>query len=88
VVCQFNYLAEKGALAISDDGKFAPVEEKWQGAVRDLAHELLMLQANADYDAAKAWVDKYGSIPPAMQKAFDALSDVPVDIRPVFTIKG
>ena len=26
VVCQFNYLAEKGALSISEDGKFAPVD--------------------------------------------------------------
>jgi hypothetical protein len=88
VVCQFNYLAEKGALSISEDGKFAPVEEKWRDAIRDLAHEILMLQANADYDAAKAWIDKYGKIPPAMQRAFDALADVPVDIRPVYTIKG
>jgi hypothetical protein len=88
VVCQFNYLAEKGALSISEDGKFAPVDEKWRDAIRDLAHEILMLQANADYDAAKAWIEKYGKIPPAMQRAFDALADVPVDIRPVYTIKG
>lgn len=88
VVCQFNYLAERGALSISESGKFAPVEEKWRDAIRDLAHELLMLQANADYDAAAAWVQKYGTIPPAMQRAFDALADVPVDIRPEFTIKG
>ena len=88
VVCQFNFLAERGALSISEDGKFAPVEEKWRDAIRDLAHELLMLQANANYDTAAAWIEKYGSVSPAMQKAFDALVDVPVDIRPVFTIKG
>ena len=88
VVCQFNYLAEKGALDISEDGKFAPVEEKWRGAIRDLAEEILMLQANADYDAAKAWVDRYGEVSPAMRKAFDALSDLPVDVRPVYGIKG
>ncbi len=88
VVCQFNFLAEKGALSISEDGMFAPVEEKWRDAIRDLAHELLMLQANADYDAAAAWIAKYGTVSPAMQKAFDAMVDVPVDIRPVFTIKG
>ena len=87
VVCQFNYLHEKGALDISDDGKFAPVDAKWRDAIRDLASELLMLQANADYDAAKAWVDKYGAVTPPLQRALDALSDVPVDIRPVFAIK-
>lgn len=87
VVCQFNYLHEKGALDISDDGKFAPVEAKWKDAIRDLARELLMLQANADYDAAKAWVDEYGAVTPPLQKALDALSDVPVDIRPEYAIK-
>lgn len=86
VVCQFNYLAEKGALSISDDGKLAPVDSIWRDAVRELAHDLLMLQANADYDAAQAWVEKYGKVPPAMQRAFDALADVPVDIRPEYAI--
>ena len=88
VVCQFNYLAEKGALDISDDGKFAPVESKWRQAVTDLARELLMLQANADYDAAKAWVEKYGTVSPGMQRALDALDDVPVDIRPIYVAAG
>jgi hypothetical protein len=87
VVCQFNYLHEKGALDISDDGRFAPVEEVWRDAVRELASELLMLQANADYDAAQAWVARYGKVSAPMQMAFDALVDVPVDIRPVFAIK-
>lgn len=85
VVCQFNYLAEKGALDISEDGKLAPVDSKWRDAIRDLAHDLLMLQANADYDAAKAWVDEYGKVSPSMQRALDALDGVPVDIKPVYS---
>jgi Peptidase family M49 len=86
VLCQFNYLAEKGALSISDDGLFAPVESKWRDAVRDLAHDLLMLQANANYDEAKAWVEKYGAVSAPMQKALDALVAVPVDVRPIYDI--
>jgi len=88
VVCQFNYLAEKGALDVGDDGTFAPVESEWRGAIRDLAREILMLQANADYEAAKAWVEEYGTVSPAMQQALDALDDVPVDIRPVYAVGG
>ncbi len=84
VLCQFNFLAEKGALSITEDGKFAPVESRWRGAIRELAHELLMLQANADYDAAKVWVENYGQVSAPMQKALDALKDVPVDIRPIY----
>lgn len=86
VLCQFNYLAEKGALSITEDGKFAPVESKWRDAVRDLAHDLLMLQANADYDAAKAWVERYGKVSAPMQKALDALKDLPVDVRPIYDL--
>lgn len=84
VVVQFNYLIEKGAMVV-EDGRFVPVDGKWREGVRDLCHDLTMLQANADYDAAKAFVDKYGPVSPEMQAVFDALGDIPVDVDPVYT---
>jgi hypothetical protein len=44
------------------------------------------LQAEGSYEKAKAMLDKYAVIRPAMQKALDSLSDVPVDIEPKFTL--
>jgi hypothetical protein len=85
VVCQFSYLLEKGALEETPDGRLMPVLDKWQGAITDLARELLMLQAVSDYDAAAAWVKKYGQIRPAMQRILDSLQDIPVDVDPVYS---
>ncbi len=86
VVCQFSYLLEKGALAATTDGRLRPVLAKWRDGVRDLCRDLTMLQAHGDYDAAKAWVDKYGKVPPTMQKILDSLGEIPVDVDPVYPI--
>ncbi len=47
-----------------------------------------MLQAHGDYEGTKAFVDKYGQVPPAMQSILDSLGDIPVDIDPVYTVAG
>ncbi|ANM31993.1 hypothetical protein ABI59_00730 [Acidobacteria bacterium Mor1] len=83
-VAQFNYLLEKGALVVDADGKFGIVSEKFPGAMRDLLHEMLMLQANGDYDGTKAFLDKYGKASAELIAAIDRLSDLPVDIRPIY----
>jgi hypothetical protein len=84
VVCQFSYLLEKGALEETADGRLKPVLDKWQETMTALTRELTMLQAVADYDAAAAWVEKYGKVRPVMQKILDSLDDIPVDVDPVY----
>ena len=85
VICQFTYLLEKGALIETEDGRLAPVLDRWFEGITELTHDLTMLQALGDYDAAKAWVEKYGKVPPGMQKILDSLADIPVDVDPVYT---
>jgi hypothetical protein len=84
MVFQTNFLMEKGAVEITEDGKFRPVPSLFEDAFRELAHELLMIQALGDYDAAVAFVEKYGTVNPAMVKALDSLSTIPVDIDPSY----
>ncbi len=84
MVLQTNYLLERGAVEITPDGKFRPVPDLFEGTFRDLAHELLMIQAEGDYAAALAFVERYGSVHPAMVTAIDALVGIPVDIDPSF----
>ena len=43
-----------------------------------------MIQADGDYDAAVAFVEKYGDVNPAMVTAIDGLTEIPVDIDPSF----
>ncbi|MEX1310135.1 MAG: peptidase, partial [Candidatus Sulfomarinibacteraceae bacterium] len=85
MVLQTNFLMEKGAVEITEEGKFRPVPEVFEAAFRELAHELLMIQALGDYDAAVAFAETYGDVNPAMSSAIDSLTTIPVDIDPRFT---
>jgi hypothetical protein len=81
---QVNYITDKGGFIARPDGTFEVNFEKIGGAVRDLDHELLTIEATGDYARAKKILDELGVIRPNMQKALSALSGIPVDIQPVF----
>jgi hypothetical protein len=85
VVSQFNYLLEKGALEVDDEGRFRAVSERFPDAIESLLHEMLMLQALGDYEGTAEFLDTYGVASPALTAAIDRLTDVPVDIRPIFS---
>lgn len=81
---QFNYLCDRGAFTTDANGRFAVDYSKAKEAVRDLAHELLTIEARGDYDAARQMLEKLAVIRPAVQKALDRMSHIPVDIEPKF----
>lgn len=84
---QFNYLLDEGAIKVDEAaGTFSIDTSKIKNAVRKLASEILTIEAEGSYEKAKAMLDKYGLIRPAMQKALDKLSGVPVDIEPNFVL--
>jgi hypothetical protein len=88
VVAQFNYLTEKGALQVDGSAqsiRYRAVSEKFPGAIRDLLHDMLMLQARGDYAGTKAFLEKYGTPSPQLREALGRLKAVPVDIRPVYS---
>jgi hypothetical protein len=80
---QFNYLSDKGAFVSNADGTFAVDPAKVKGAVRDLCHDLLTIEARGDYAAAKKMLDTLGVVRPAMQRSIDGLKTIPTDINPV-----
>jgi hypothetical protein len=80
---QFNYIADKGGFVETPDGTYAVDFSKINGAVRDLVHDLLTIEATGDYARAKKMLDELGVLRPSMQKTLDKLKDIPVDIEPV-----
>lgn len=86
VVIQTNYLLEKGAIEITPNGRFRPVVERFPGAIRELAHDILMVQATGDYPGAKAMVERYGTVSAAMETLLGSLRNVPVDVDPSYAI--
>jgi len=84
VVSQFNYLLEKGALELDEEGRFRCVSERFAGAIRDLLQDMTMLQALGDYEGTVAFLEKYGRPSPTLLETFSRLAGVPVDIRPQY----
>ena len=84
---QFNYLTDEGAIKVDEAaGTFSIDTSKIKEAVRKLTSEILTIEAEGSYEKAKAMLDRYGVIRPAMQKGLDKLGDVPVDIEPNYVL--
>jgi len=81
---QVNYITDKGGFIAHPDGSFEVNFDKIRGAVRDLDHDLLTIEATGDYGRAKQMLEQLGVIRPNMQKALKGLESIPVDIQPVF----
>jgi hypothetical protein len=79
---QFNYLFDKGAFTASQDGRFAVNVAIAKSAVRDLAHELLTIEATGDYARAKKLLTEMAILRPNLRVALDGLKDIPTDINP------
>ncbi len=87
VALQFNYLVEKGGITVNDaDGTFSIDRTKIKDAVEQLTSKILRLQAEGSYAKAKALLDTYGVVKPAMQKALDRMKSIPVDIEPQYPL--
>jgi len=54
-----------------------------KAALRDLAHDLLTIEAEGDYTAAKRMLDTLGVVRPALAQALGGLKNIPTDIDPV-----
>jgi hypothetical protein len=82
---EFNYLSERGAIRRNANGRYAIDYEKMPGALADLAKELLQIEATGDRPRAENWFTKYATMPEELKTSLQAVSDVPVDIDPVFS---
>jgi hypothetical protein len=87
VALQFNYLSDQDAIRFDEPtGTFSVEPSKIKEAVRALTHDILTLQAEGSYEKAEDMLNKYAVIRPAMKRALDRLSEVPVDIEPIFPL--
>ncbi|RQV98875.1 MAG: peptidase, partial [Calditrichaeota bacterium] len=84
----YNYIGEKGGFEYDRESmKFSVNLKKIKSAVKDLAHDLLIIQAEGNYKAAKDFMEKYRYLPDELQSALTRLITVPVDIRPIYAIE-
>ena len=83
----FNFLLEKSGYIYDSETQTVQVDfDKIESAITELAHTLLIIQAEGNYEGAKTLIEKYAveSAPIAALRA--RLTALPVDIYPVFQI--
>jgi hypothetical protein len=84
---EFNYLSERGVIQRQSSGRYAIDYERMPGGIRDLAKELLEIEATGDRARAENWFKKYGTMPAELQASLKSAASVPVDVDPVFSFK-
>ncbi len=79
---RYNYFLERGAFSRNEAGLYNIDFEKMKEASTALTIEILEVQGNGDYEAAKAFVDKWTTITPELSADLQRLSDagIPKDI--------
>jgi len=84
---QFNYLCDNGAFAYDSTASTFRVNfDKVKAATVSLTSLIMTIQAEGNYDKAKALLDRYVVIRPEMQHVLDHLKGIPVDIAPHFPL--
>jgi hypothetical protein len=83
---EFNYMLEQGAVTRdAQTGRYAVVLEKIPATLAALAKELLEQEATGDRARTAAWFAKYAVLPDHLKLAFEQVSDIPVDIQPIYS---
>ncbi|MGE0451798.1 MAG: hypothetical protein AB7Q29_19650, partial [Vicinamibacterales bacterium] len=82
---QLNHLIDHGGVVARADGTFGVNVPRMKEAVAGLTREIMTMQAAGDYAGAKAMGERLGVLRPEVRRALDRLSDVPVDIEPIYT---
>ncbi len=82
---QYAYLKEQGAFTVDEaSGRYRLDFPKLEAAISALTAEIVMLQGDGDYAKAKAFLDNYAVLDAPAEAVIASLTDVPVDIQPVY----
>ena len=78
----YNYFMANQVYTQQPDGRYTVDVDKFYAVNEELFKELLLIEGNGNPEAAKAFVDKYGTIRPEVEGVLATLTALPVDIRP------
>ncbi len=82
---QYGYFKAKGAFALDpESGLYRLDFARLEGAIRDLVHDIVVIQGDGDYEAASRFLDTYAHTDEAFEAARRRMDAIPVDIRPIY----
>jgi hypothetical protein len=85
---QYGYLREKGAIVWDERARRFRIEAPLMRAgVRDLVADVVRLQGDGDYAGMKAFFARNARLDAQAQAVIATLSNIPVDIQPVYPDK-
>ena len=85
IAIQLNYLLDQRGFVVNGDGTFAVNTDRVKEGVAGLTRDIMTIQAEGNYAAAKALGETMGVVRPPVQTLLDKLASIPVDIEPLFT---
>ncbi len=86
VLLQFNWLYEKGGILRSPEGRYILSLEKFRQGLKGLLEKIISLQAKGDYEGTKILSEKYTIMPDFLKEDLKKLKDLPVDIKPIYSL--
>lgn len=82
---QYSYFKEVNAFEIDEEsGKYRVDFPVLEQAISDLVAKVVMVQGDGDYDAAKSFLDDYGQLDSDAERIIASMTDIPVDIQPIY----
>jgi hypothetical protein len=79
---RYNYFKEKEAFEVTDQGKIRIHFEKMQKAMYELSNEIITIQGEGDYQAAKNMFESMGKTDQYLDSALERVNskDIPLDV--------
>jgi hypothetical protein len=82
---QYNWFKDQGAIVLDPaTDRYKVVLDKMPEAARSLTRELCLIEASGDYQAAQAFLDIWGAVPPEVERIVAKLSGIPTDVEPLY----
>ena len=82
---QLNYHRKTGAFVHdAETQKFSIDMDKIENSITQMAQKILILEGDGNYENASAFITEYGEVDDVIQGLLNNLTDIPVDIQPIF----
>lgn len=83
----YNFLKERKLIENKNE-KLHINHDVARSAFKELAEQLLIIEAEGNYEKAKEFIQKYRVVTPEVESLLKSMEDIPIDILPTFDIEN
>ena len=82
---EYNWIKSCGGITYNH-GRFDIDPERTLEAMKRLSNEFIAIQAEGNYDRAKAFIAEWGAVTPEVPEVVSKFSDLPTEVYPLYNI--